>query len=380
MTIEQTIEAIKAHHRRRRYAMRMQQQLERPLEAYVRINMTDWEPSDDEGERGAAVKEAQKILKDAKAGIGEEELIQLVATVKKSKAPWDEIRSQEEKELETIAESLPVAEWVKGIPGAGLLGLATIVGETGDLGNYANPAKVWKRLGFAPYDGHAGSSWKRETWRPRSLTKEEWIDNPFSGKRYALMHVIAVWLKNKQWIGAAKTEDGVGKPNGHYGEVYAARRSRTAETHPDWSKQHAHMDALRIMMKEFLKDLWIEWRRAASRRVESRSAVLHDAEPSARDGVKSSPDLPKARSSQNGGQASYETPKRFATIKRRTSLPMNPSVALSVATSSKPSTSLALKPMSAVSKAKRRARTPVKPIATAPVASFSRQSWPTSSS
>jgi hypothetical protein len=132
---------------------------------------------------------------------------------------------------------------------------------SGDLSLYANVAKVWKRLGYAPYKGKAGSSWKRPTWRngDAALTADEWIENSFSGKRYSLMHVISVWLKKKQWIGAARTEDGVGRPNGVYGEVYARRRARTAATHPDWSKRHSHMDALRVMMKEVLKNLWLEW-------------------------------------------------------------------------------------------------------------------------
>jgi hypothetical protein len=82
--------------------------------------------------------------------------------------------------------------------------------------------------------------------------------------------VISLWIKNKQWVGAAKTEDGVGKPNGKYGEVYAARRAHTAVTHEDWSKMHSHMDGLRIMMKEVLKDLWIEWRRVAALDVAGR--------------------------------------------------------------------------------------------------------------
>ena len=73
------------------------------------------------------------------------------------------------------------------------------------------------------------------------------------------MHQIAVWLVNAQWIGAAKTEDGEGRPNGPYGEVYAARRARTMETHSDWTPGHRRMDALRITMKSFLLDLWLVW-------------------------------------------------------------------------------------------------------------------------
>jgi hypothetical protein len=158
-----------------------------------------------------------------------------------------------------------VLAWVEQTRGAGLLGLATIVGEAGALDRYDNVAKLWKRLGYAPYEGYAGSTWKREKWRPRKLTAEEWIANPFKGERYALMHEIATWLVNAQWISAAKRkkegDDDAeeGKPNGVYGEIYAKRRAHTEVTHPDWTKMHRRNDALRVAMKAFLADLWAVW-------------------------------------------------------------------------------------------------------------------------
>jgi hypothetical protein len=173
-------------------------------------------------------------------------------------------RTLVEKRLADLAKDLPAASFVEGVKGAGLGGLASLIGETGDLSNYANPAKVWKRLGFAPYQGHAGSTWKRDSWRPRSLTKDEWVENPFSGSRYSVAQQIALAIFKQQWTGAAKTESGEGEPSGPYGEIYAARRKHTATTHPDWTKAHANADALRIMMKRFLRDLWVAWRQATA--------------------------------------------------------------------------------------------------------------------
>jgi hypothetical protein len=102
----------------------------------------------------------------------------------------------------------------------------------------------------------------RETWRSRALTKDEWITNPFSGRRYSMVWQYAVPLFRKQWIGAKKTGTGEGKPNGPYGEVYAKRSKHTLTTHPDWTDGHRQKDALRIMMKAFLKDLYVAWRAA----------------------------------------------------------------------------------------------------------------------
>jgi hypothetical protein len=39
-------------------------------------------------------------------------------------------------------------------------------------------------------------------------------------------------------------------------EVYDARRAHTAVTHPDWTNGHSHNDALRVVAKTVLRDLW----------------------------------------------------------------------------------------------------------------------------
>jgi hypothetical protein len=48
--------------------------------------------------------------------------------------------------------------------------------------------------------------------------------------------------------------------NSPYRSVYDARRERTAETHPEWTPGHSHNDALRIVAKAIVKDLWREAR------------------------------------------------------------------------------------------------------------------------
>lgn len=259
------IGAIRHEHRTRRFAMKVQQKINLSFLSFVRINYTEWSPDLKDSDRDVFNKQAARLIEDARAGEGDAHVVYMVAEIDKGRELFDLLRSRSEKEMTALAQQLPVAAWVKSIPGAGLLGLATIVAEAGDLSNYANPAKLWKRLGFAPYDGHAGSTWKRSMWRPRKLKDEEWIEAPFSGERYAMIHQIAVSLFRAQWIGAGKSEDGEGKPKGHYGEIYARRQAHTKQTHPDWTKMHRMRDALRIMMKAFLKDLLLEWHKAAER-------------------------------------------------------------------------------------------------------------------
>lgn len=272
MTTETTgtvdiVDEIRRHHRRRRFAMKIQQKLDRALESFVRVNTTDWSPDMEEADREVINKEIKALIKTIRGG-EPHDLADVIATSDQARAPADAMRDTSEKQMAGLAQRLPVYPWIESMRGAGALGLATIVAEAGDLSNYPNPAKLWKRLGFAPFEGLAGSSWKRATWRPRALTSEEWIENPFSGERYALMHQIVVWLVNTQWIGKAKTASGEGEPNGPYGEIYAERRKHTLVTHPDWSDGHRRMDGLRIAMKAFLKDLHLEWKRCEAAKPE----------------------------------------------------------------------------------------------------------------
>ena len=252
------IEGLQRQNRARRYWMKVQQKLDRALESYVRLNYTDWTEAEDKKAREREAKRALTLVKAAKDGDGPVDLISLVIPTIKAREPVNSERQAQEKAMEKIAMELPVYSWVQSVPGFGALGLATIISLTGDLNNYATVGKVWKRLMLAPYDGLAGSTWKRESWRPRSLTNDEWKANPFSGERYALVAMIADSLHKHQIQGKEKSGTIFGKPLGPYGAVYVKRREATANR--GWTLMHAHRDALRIMVKTLVRDLWIEWR------------------------------------------------------------------------------------------------------------------------
>lgn len=184
-----------------------------------------------------------------------------------SVAPRIEYREQIEKQMRKLARSLPAWEnFGKDVKGFGELGMAVIVGECGDLANYDGPAKVWKRLGLSPYDGHAAKTWMIDKWRPRALTKDEWKSLGYSPQRRAeIFAVIGDPLFRAQTAALKRggsghyildAQPGSAAP---YRAAYDARRERTAETHPDWGKMHSHMDALRIMTKGLIRDLWCAW-------------------------------------------------------------------------------------------------------------------------
>src|SRR4029077_10355778 len=128
----------------------------------------------DDAPRARAVAE---VVAKAVASGTSEPIVEAIASNYAAREPSDKLRAKHTKIMERLAETLPVYLWIKSICGAGALGLATIVALAGDLSRYPDKGCLWKMLGFAPYEGLAGSTWKREKWRPRKLTNEEWKEN-----------------------------------------------------------------------------------------------------------------------------------------------------------------------------------------------------------
>lgn len=94
-----------------------------------------------------------------------------------------------------------------------------------------NVAKLWA------YCGHGDPNRKRA----KGMTAPEAarLGNP---RAKMLTHLLA--------------EAVIKSSNPDYRIVYDARRETTAVTHPDWSKGHSHNDALHLVGKEILRDLW----------------------------------------------------------------------------------------------------------------------------
>ena len=163
----------------------------------------------------------------------------LLASFKEALQPFHKYRHEAEQNIMELAETLPVWDWVKGVRGIGSLGLGLIVGEAGDLSNYDNPAKLWKRFGLAP-----GQRKIRGT--------EEGLEAGYSPRRRAMMHIVGDCLIKLQ-----------GKA-GPYRKVYDDRKAYEEAQHPELQLGHRHKRAMRYMEKRFLLDLWKRWRKYAA--------------------------------------------------------------------------------------------------------------------
>jgi hypothetical protein len=147
-------------------------------------------------------------------------------------------RKAVEKQLDKLAKSLPVyATFTKPTKGLGAGGLALIIGETGDLSLYANPAKVWKRMGLAVFDG--------VRQRRVAGNAEEAIRQGYSSHRRQIM-----WNIGDSMIKVGDT----------YRQVYLDRKAYELAKNPDAKPIVNHRRAQRYMEKRILRDLWRAWR------------------------------------------------------------------------------------------------------------------------
>lgn len=201
-----------------------------------------------------------------------------------------EVLEQQERVIDrTMAKLVKqhiMADWVETCPGLGYGGFARIVGVTGSFLNFPNPAKVWKYMGQHVVNGKRP---RRERGVQMVKTTEEAEGTAFSPQGQVVAHQ----------IGDAIVKLGHGKYRGLYDKRKAATlaRPRTGssecpmgQTHKDRSgkvlacvKQnsdgsessgHLHNDAMRIAVKELLKDMWVEWKRRATLEVKSNEGLL----------------------------------------------------------------------------------------------------------
>ena len=160
-------------------------------------------------------------------------------------------RKETEKQMAKLAKELPVYPWIEGIRGAGALGLAQIVGESGDLSNYPDHSKLWKRLGLAVIDGGAqrrvsGADAEKHGYSPSRRSGDSLFK---AGGDYAdlLRQRKTYELEQAQAQGLT---------------VLPAARIPAKGRDAYRSEGHIHNRAKRYMEKRFIRDLWRAWRDA----------------------------------------------------------------------------------------------------------------------
>lgn len=258
----ETIQLLMGLQKTRKFCITSQSRCDRSCEAYIVSSMNkERGDQDEEGVKALFVK-ARSVRKAVESGgevqmsVGDPQLSYDLSTIEmvimansKSRESWDKLRINTEKEMRRLAHTLPVWRWVEKVAGFGDLGLAIIVGESGDLSGYATKSRLWKRLGLAVFDG--------ERQRKHSNADMAMLVG-YNPRRRAEIWAITDSMFKHQWAG--EKEGVAAHAKGPFGEVYGRRKEHTLETHPDWTKAHRDNDARRIMSKALVKRLWQEWK------------------------------------------------------------------------------------------------------------------------
>jgi hypothetical protein len=156
-----------------------------------------------------------------------------------ARAPLEEQRAAYEKTLVKLARDLPCAGFCDGVKGFGLMALAKVVGECGDLTAYHKGISgIWKRAGLAVIEGE----------RQRRKTGEAALLHGYSPERRSVFWNIADPLLKAQ---------GKGENAGPYRRFYDQEKERFLSA--GLTKGHAHNRAMRHMTKLLLEDLHRYW-------------------------------------------------------------------------------------------------------------------------
>ena len=202
-------------------------------------------------------KKGAGTLYDAMLGKGEHDLSKhaLVANgpFLEARAILEGVRKAAEKQLNKLSKELAVAAFVEATPGMGYGSLGAIVGECGDLSNYANPAKLWKRMGLAVM-----SDGKRQ----RRVAGAEALDHGYSPSRRSVMWNVGQSVFKAQSARIDKETGEVLKEAGPYRVLYDERKAYELERDPDIKPILAHNRSTRYLEKRLLRELWRAWRDA----------------------------------------------------------------------------------------------------------------------
>jgi hypothetical protein len=159
-----------------------------------------------------------------------------------------------------LVKQLPVAGWWLAINGCGLLGLAGIIGEAGDLSKYPKHGHLWKRLGLAVMpDGT----------RQRRVKGKEAREHGYSPARRSVIWNVGNALfkaqsEKPEGKVTAKGKQRAAAPAGEYRLIYDARKAYELLHLPEEKGRagHAHKRAQRYMEKKLIRRLWKAWRQA----------------------------------------------------------------------------------------------------------------------
>ena len=223
-----------------------------------------------EADRKKKFAEAAALIKSVVKGEAETPFARVIRTTWAGIDAFNRHKKELEAEMVRIAGRLPVAAWVESpeLRGFGLLTLAIVVGECGDLRNYPNPAKVWRRMGCAPWSFDEktlmGATWR--SGKEGKLPAGEWESFGYSPRRRSIAYLIGEGIVKQNTLETG-SGDGDGSHEteprnavaGPFKLRYLEARATFAAKHPDYKPLRCHLHGMLCATKRLLRDLWINW-------------------------------------------------------------------------------------------------------------------------
>jgi hypothetical protein len=263
---------IREQHRRRLFAMDQRKRADLALGGFLRRQL-GWSFEATAQQNAVINERVRRLLMIGELVIGKKQpspeadadyaaYAAVIEAAFEARAPMARVESDATKAMEKLAKELPVwSAFGEGVKGFGPRSLAVIVGDAGNLANYASVAKLWKRMGMAVLDG------VRQGGLSKTASAEDWLRHGYNARRRSQMFVIGdVLVKNQ----------------GRYREIYLARKVYERELAEALSltvapaakipakakdqfrsEGHVHKRAQRYMEKALLRDLWCAWNRKA---------------------------------------------------------------------------------------------------------------------
>lgn len=175
----------------------------------------------------------------------------VVRSIKESLEVLDVEEAETIKVLQKQMKTHPLGPWVKAQKGVGEKQAARLLAAIGD------PYMV-DEAEFEDDDGNVvvrkgGPRTVSQLWAYAGLHVDR-DSNSAVRRRKGVQSNWKTQIKTRAYLVATSC---IKQSESPYRKVYDARRARTAESHPDWTPGHSHNDALRIVSKAILKDMWV---------------------------------------------------------------------------------------------------------------------------
>lgn len=261
-TLDRQCEDIIVEYRNMRRAERLKLRNENTIGADVR-SMLGFSVDLDEKSRAAIRSEADRTIKavmDGETDGIDGHIAEYVMCAKMANENFDRLVTAKKKNLVKMVRCLPAWEFVKPIRGAAENSVYSMIGECGNLSNYANPAKVWKRLGLHVYNGSAPSTWRKGI--KKGMDSDGWIEMGYSPARRSS---VFVWADSMMKMNKDK-----------YREIYEREKEKKLSLESDeWPRMRCHLHGLRVMSKKFVADFWGAWNGRAKLEHQLACAAKH---------------------------------------------------------------------------------------------------------